>query len=135
MLAGGRIDTLCQRTHLTSPDAHTTEMVSAGSMLARVLPVRGQLLELSIYQHLHTPVYIDSASAIFVIEDKRAAKRSIWLLRRAAILQEAQQMRDIIVIKISESDQFSDPETKVVAAKTYRKHLWYTNNLQQPMPA
>ena len=48
MLAGGRIDTLCQRTHLTSPDAHTPEMFSAGSMLARVFPVRGQLLGLSL---------------------------------------------------------------------------------------
>ena len=69
----------------------------------------------SVLLRLLLAVDIDSASAIFVIEDKRAAKRSIWLLlRRAAILQKAVLMKDIIVIKIPESNQFSDPETKII---------------------
>ena len=67
LLAGARIDTVCQRQHLKAPDPHGGEIVAAGTFLHRVLPVRGQLLELSILQDTPTPLYIDSSSAIFVI--------------------------------------------------------------------
>ena len=41
----------------------------------------------------------------------------------------------VCCVRASESRKFSDPETKVVTAKVWRKHLWYTNNLQQAMPS
>ena len=134
MLAGARADTLCQRQHLTAPDAHSAELKAAGSLLQNVLPLRGQLLELSIYQDPPTPVYIDSASTVFVIQDKRAVKRSVWTLRIARVLQEAQLLREIIALKISERDNFADPEIKSTTIKVWRRHLWYTNNLPGEMP-
>ena len=129
LLAGARIDTVCQRQHLKSPDPHGSEIVAAGTFLHRVLPVRGQLLELSILQDTPTPLYIDSASAIFVINDKSAVKRSVWLLRRAAILQEAVEMGEIVAIKIGEADNFADPETKAMLIKVWERHLSYVNNI------
>ena len=134
MLAGARIDTLCQRPHLTSPASHISELVAAGSSLHRLLPVRGILLEASIYQDQPTPLYIDSASTIFVIADSAAVKKTMWLNRRATILQEAQMMGDIIAIKIGEHDNFADPETKLLIIRTWRRHLWYVHNLPGDMP-
>ena len=134
MLAGGRIDTLCGRQHLVSPDSFTSELVAAGSTLNRIIPVRGQLLELSIYQDLPTPLWIDAAATIFVIQDQRSVKKSLWARRRALILQEAQRLKEIIVMKISERDNFSDPETKQLRIKVWNRLVWYSNNLPGPMP-
>ena len=134
MLAGARIDTLCQRPHLTSPASHISELVAAGSALHRILPIRGILLEVSTYQDQPTPLYIDSASTIFVIADSAAVKKTMWLNRRAIILQQAQLMGDIVAVKIGEHDNFADPETKLLIIKTWRRHLWYVHNLPGDMP-
>jgi hypothetical protein len=134
MLAGARIDTISGRQHLTAPHSYASELTAAGTFLEHVLPARGQLLECGIFQDQPTPVYIDSASAIFVIHDRAAVKRSIWLLRRATILQESAEYGDIIAIKIPGVDNFSDPETKQVSSKVWRRHLWYANNLPGPCP-
>ena len=135
MLAGGRIDTLCGGQHLTSPDSTTSELVAAGSFLHKtIIPVRGQLLELGIHQDHPTPVYIDSASAIFIINDQASAKRFLWVLRRATILQEAVNMGEIIVFKIGERDNFSDPETKQLIIRTWKRHLHYTHNFPGDPP-
>jgi hypothetical protein len=134
MLAGARFDTLCGRQHLVSPDSCTSELVAAGSTLNKIIPARGRLLELSIYQDLPTPLYIDAASTIFIIHDQRSVKKSLWTRRRALILQEAQLMQEIVALKISEADNFSDSETKNLKLKVWRRLLWYSNNLAGPMP-
>ena len=77
---------------------------------------------------------IDSASTIFVIADSAAVKKTMWLNRRAIILQQAQQMGDIVAVKIGEHDNFADPETKLLIIKTWRRHLWYVHNLPGDMP-
>jgi len=56
-----------------------------------------------------------------------AVKKTMW---RAAILQEAQMMGDIVAIKIGEHD----PETKLLVIRTWRRHLWYVHNLPGDMP-
>ena len=94
------------------------------------MPIRGQLLELGIFQDQPTPIYID----VFVIHDLAAVKHSIWLLFRATILQEAAEYDDIVAIKSDGEDHFADPETKQVASRTWRRHLWYVNNLPGACP-
>ena len=113
---------------------HTYELVAAGSLLHRIIPIRGRLFEVSIHVDLPTPIYIDSASVIYVIHDRAAVKKSLWILRRAAILQEAAEYGEIMAVKISGDDNFSDPETKQLHVKAWQRHLWYANNLPGPMP-
>lgn len=134
LLAGAVISTVCQRQHLTSPDSYTSELVAAGTVLHQILPTRGQLLEVSIHQDQPTPLYIDSASTLFTIHDQRAIRRSLWTRRRARILQQAQEMADIIAIKIDTEDNFSDPETKSLIVKAWYRHLCYNNNLTVSIP-
>ena len=135
MLAGCRIAPMCGRQHIVAPESFAAELTAAGTVLNQLLPCRGQMLEVSIYQDQPTPLYIDSSSCVFVIHDARAVgKKSIWIRRRAAILQEAQRMKEIIAVKIDGKDNPSDAETKALAFKMWRRLVWYSNNLPGPMP-
>jgi hypothetical protein len=80
MLAGGVIDALSQRQHTVSPDAHTSEVVAAGTCLHRVIAIRGILQELRIPQVTPTPLYVDSISTSFVANDTGSVKRSMHVL-------------------------------------------------------
>jgi hypothetical protein len=134
MLGGAALDTLSQRQHLAAPESHTIEIVAAGTALHRIIPIRGILQELHIIQEMPMPLYIDSASTVFVAMDRASVKRSIWLRRRAVIVQEGVELGEILPTKISERDNCSDVETKYLIFKIWARHMHYTHNLPGDAP-
>ena len=89
MLNGGAIITISSRQHLTAPDMHAKEVFAAGTVMHKIVPIRGLLTEWRVHQDRPTPTYIDSASTIFVAQSRGAVKKSAWIRRRAEVLQEA----------------------------------------------
>merc|ERR1711983_107840 len=100
----------------------------------KVVPLRGLLTEFRIPQELPTPLYIDSASTIFVAQSRAAVKKSAWIRRRAEVLQEAFDLGECDPIKIEEYNNFADPQTKYLNHKTWSRHLHYTHNLDGDPP-
>ena len=66
MLCGGAIITVSARQHLATPDMHANEVLAAGTIMHKIVPLRGLLTEMRIPQEQGTPLYIDSASTVFV---------------------------------------------------------------------
>ena len=97
-------------------------------MLHRIIPIRGLYGELSLPQVHPTPLYIDSASTVFVATNTAAPKKSVWIMRRVAVLAEGAEMGEITPIKISEEHNFADPMTKYVTYPVYARHRAYANN-------
>ena len=63
MLNGGAITTMSLNQHLATPDMHANEVLAAGTVMHKIVPLRGLLTEFRIPQELpSTPLYIDSAS-------------------------------------------------------------------------
>ena len=127
-LAGGPIQAVCQRQQLASPDSHTAEVVAAGNNLNQVVPQNGLLQELHIRQGMPTPFYLDSATTVFVAQNDTAVKRSVWLIRRALVLQDGVEYDEINPIHISEQDMVADPFTKYLVFPVWRRHMWYLLN-------
>ena len=78
----------------------------------KIVPLRGLLTEMRIPQEQGTPLYIDSASTVFVAQSRGAVKKSAWIRHRAEVLTEAFDMGECDPRKIEEYNNFSDPETK-----------------------
>ena len=131
MLAGASIETLMQRQHLVAPESHTIELVAAGTALHRIIPVRGLLQELFIIQEQPTPLWMDSLSTWFVALDKAAVKKSIWLRRRAVMLQDGVDQGEIRPLKIAGEDNLADAETKYLVFHVWRRLMAESNNLPQ----
>ena len=129
MLAGATIETLMQRQHLTAPESHTIELVAAGTALHRIIPVRGLLQELHILQDRPTPLYMDSQSALYVALDRAAVKKSVWLRRRASMLQEGVEQLEIDPRKVAGEDNLADNETKYKTYGEWRRLVNASNNL------
>ena len=123
LMIGGAPEPVCQRQHLVAPDAHTGEVSAAGVLLNLAIPIRGFMHECRIHQAKPTPMYCDSASTIFVANDDKAVKRSVWVLRRAAVLREGVDSGEIEFVKISEHDNVADGLTKALKYETWRRHL------------
>jgi hypothetical protein len=121
MLAGGVIEALSSRQHIVAPDAHTAEVVAAGTCLHRMMAIRGLLQELRIYHTVPSPLYIDSASTVFIAKDVGGTKRAVWTLRRAAVLLEAVG-EDIDAVKIGEADMVADGLTKAIKHTVWLRH-------------
>ena len=83
-----------------------------------------------------TPVLIDSASTVFVANDRCAVKKSVWLLRCAAVLQEGVSIDppEISPVKTSDRDNCANPQTKYVTVQVWLRHLHYTHNLDGDPP-
>ena len=136
MLNGGAIITISSRQHLAAPDMHAKEVYAAGTVMHKIVPLRGLLTEWRIHQDRATPVYIDSASTVFVAQSRGAVKKSAWIRRRAEVLQEAFDLGECDPIKIEEYNNFADPQTKYLKFNTWIRHLHYTHNLEgEPPPA
>lgn len=129
MLAGGCIDSVCQRQHCKASEAHTTEVVAGGTALHRVIFSREILREWYYAPSGPTPVAFDSATTIFVAKDEKAAKRSIWIRRRANVLTEGVDTGEIDPIKVDESLNAADMHTKYLVFNVWRRHLWHAHNL------
>jgi len=75
------------------------------------------------------PFYLDSASTVFVAKDDAGVKKSVWLIRRAAVLQESVEHREIEPIHISEQYMVADAFTKYLPYDVWRRHMNYLLNL------
>ena len=100
----------------------------------KIVPLRGLLTEMRIPQEQGTPLYIDSASTVFVAQSRGAVKKSAWIRRRAEVLTEAFDMGECDPRKIEEYNNFSDPETKYLVYRVWMRHLHYTHNLDGEPP-
>ena len=123
MLGGGPIMQISQRVHLVCPDVHSVEMASAGTLHTCVVPINGVLQELMIRRGRPTPFILDSGSVVFSVTNDRSVRRSTWLLRRAAPLQEAEQMKQIEPLKVRERDMVADPYTKYLKLDVWVRHF------------
>ena len=112
MLAGGPIQAFLQRQHLKAPCAHSAEVVAAGNNVNSIIPVNGMLQEARIRLGVSTPFYLDSRTTVLVSSDDAAAKKSVWLKRRIAVLQDAVQLGEIDPQHIPESDMVADIFTR-----------------------
>ena len=128
MLAGGPIQTIAQSQHLASPDSHTSEVVAAGVNLSLIVPVNGVLQELGIRLGRSCPFYLDSKTTVFVAMSDAAVKKSVWLLRRVAVLTDGTNSGEISPIHISEKQMVADPCTKYLPQAVWAKHMKYMLN-------
>ena len=134
MLGGGAVLTVSTRQHLATPDMHANEVLAAGTIMHKVVPLRGFLTEARIPQEHGTPLYIDSASTVFVAQSRGAVKKSAWIRRRSEVLTEAFDMGECDPRKIEEFNNFSDPQTKYLVYRVWARHLHYTHNLPGDPP-
>ena len=110
MLGGGPICILSQRQQLASPDSHTSEVVSAGVNLSTVIPINGTLQELRIRCGAATPFYLDSKTTVFVATNDTAVKKSVWLVRRVAVIADGVKQGEIQPIHINDPDMCADQD-------------------------
>ena len=125
MSRGGPIQACTQRQQLQAPDVHTAEVVAAGNNLNLVIPQNGLLQELHIRLGKPTPFYLDSATTVFVASNDAAVKKSVWLVRRAIVLQDGVAFDEIAPIHISEQDMVADPFTKYLVYRIGRGVFTY----------
>ena len=135
MLARGPILTVSQRQHLQAPCAHTSEVVAAGSNLNFLIPINGLLQELSIRLGAPTPFYLDSATTVFVSNKDTSIKKSVWVIRRAAVITDGTMLGEIKTIHIPEYDMLADPFTKYLKVVVWLRHMHYLLNLSGPVPS
>ena len=77
---------------------------------------------------------MDSASTIFVAENRAAPKKSAWTRRKAEVLTEAYESGEVAPEKCEDPENFADPQTKYLTYKTWARHLHYTHNLKGDPP-
>jgi hypothetical protein len=70
---------------------------------------------------------------VFVANNDSAVKKSVWLVRRAAVVQEGVFFSEIVPIHIPEYNMVADPFTKYLPYAVWRRHMWYLlNELSDP---
>ena len=134
MLAGGAVLAVSQRQHLKSPGSHTCEVVAAGTNVNLLIPSSGLLQEFHIRCGALIPFYLDSATTMFVAKSDTAIKKSIWVIRRAAVLEDAVVHGEIEPLHISERDMVADPFTKYLSYDVWNRHMRYVMNSDQGHP-
>ena len=127
MLGGGPVYIACLRQQLVAPDSHTAEITAGGTMLHRLLPLRGMLQEFMIPQQVPTPSYTDSQSSIHVGNSAAASRLSVWLNRRAAVLREGVDNGEIKLEKVSDADNVANMYTKPVTRASMEHYMSYTH--------
>ena len=82
-------------------------------ILTELVPCSGVLQdEAHILLGSRIPFYLDSATTVFVACSDSAVKRSAWLIRRVAVLEEGVSHGIIQPLHINEYDMVADPYTK-----------------------
>ena len=134
MFAGGCIQSIMLRQHLQAPDAHASELVGAGTNIHAILPVNGLLQELGLRRGYPTTVYFDSISTVFVASSDAAPKKSVWLQRRAKVVTETVEHREVDPVHIDEFDMVADSNTKYIKHDKWLRHMHYVLNLAGDPP-
>jgi hypothetical protein len=135
MLARGCILPLSQRQHLKNPCAHSSEVTSAGTNLHMLIPVTGVCQELHIQLGERVPFYLDSATTVFVATSDTAAKKSVWIVRRIAVLEDGITHGEFEPLHISERDMAADPLTKYLPQAVWSRHMHYITNRAGHVPS
>ena len=81
-------------------------------MLNKRVPLIGLMSELRIPVLRAKPVFVDSQSMLFIANDQAAVKRSIWILRRAAVLREFVDQQVVEFFKVGDPDNIANMLTK-----------------------
>ena len=102
-------------------------------MLHKLIPIRGLLQELLIPQLNPTPAYTDSQSTIFVGNAAAAARMSVWLNRRSAVIREGVDDGQIQLLKITDADNCANYFTKPISTKTMNHYFSYTHKSRQSL--
>ena len=126
-----------QPTELSDRTSTCSRSDVALGEVARALvdvPARGLLQEARVPQERATPIWIDSASTIFVATNRSAPKKSTWVRRKTEELNECYEQGESDPQKIDECDNFADPQTKYLVGKVWARHLHYTHNLEGEPP-
>jgi hypothetical protein len=134
MLAGGCVLPISQTQHLKSPCSHTSETVAAGTNLNILIPIAGLLQEFHILCGASVPFYLDSETTVKVGNSDTAIKKSVWLIRRAAVLEDGVVHKIIDLHHISERDMVADPLTKYLTHAVWYRHMHYLLNYEGPLP-
>ena len=72
---------------------------------------------------------MDSISTWFVALDRAAVKKSVWLRRRAKMVQDGVEQLEVAPKKIDGEDNPADAETKYLTYAVWRRFVDYANNL------
>ena len=134
MLARGCILGLSQRQHLAAPCSHSSEVVSAGTNFSLAMPVIGVLEELRIQLGKAVPFYLDSKTTVFVASSDSAVKKSVWLIRRVAVIEEGVVNGYVIPVHITERDMAADPFTKYLTFGVWSRHMHFLLNKPGAVP-
>ena len=71
---------------------------------------------------------LDSASTVFVATDDTAIKKSVWLIRRACVLEDGVVHDEIEPLHITERDMAADILTKYLVFAVWIRHVHYLTN-------
>ena len=102
MLARACIDPVCMRAHVACSDVHSAEVVAAGTVLQRAIVAHEFLIELRVRSDQPTPIWSDSLSTTDVANNEASVRRSVWMIRRALVLQEAVAIKQANLAHIRE---------------------------------
>ena len=134
MLGGAAILVISQRQHLAAPGSHTAEVVAAGTNFNLLTPVIGLLQELHVQCGAIVPFYLDSATTVFVAKSDTAVKKSVWVIRRAAVLEDGVVHNMIEPIHLTERDMAADPFTKYLTFEVWSRHMHYVLGRNGALP-
>ena len=97
------------------------------------VPLRGLCGELRLLTAEPTPIYIDSSTTVFVASDKKAVKKSTWLLRKVDALHETvgTNGQEFYPNKIDESRNLADMFTKYLKLEVWRRHVMKLLNREE----
>ena len=109
--------------------------MAAGTNVNLLVPIAGLLQEFSIQQGALVPFYLDSDTTVKVAKSDTAIKKSVWLIRRAAVLEDCVVHKLIEVMHIPERDMAADPFTKYLPYGVWVRHMHYVLNMPGPLPS
>ena len=112
--------------------SHGAEVVAAGTALNQLVPVNGVLQELRIRCGSSCPFYLDSKTTVFVSMSDSAVKKSVWLIRRVAVLTQGTSNGEMSPTHIGEANMVADPLTKYLTYSVWARHMRYLLNLTPP---
>mmetsp|Transcript_38610 Transcript_38610/g.67835 ORF Transcript_38610/g.67835 Transcript_38610/m.67835 type:complete len:122 (-) Transcript_38610:10-375(-) len=85
----GGVSAVAVRQHSIAIDAHSSECFTASTATCQAVAYRGILAELRMSQEVPTPIYSDSRSTLLVAQNSAALRKSIFILRRIQVRQQA----------------------------------------------
>ena len=108
--------------HATTLASSDAEMYELSRGVAVMLAMREFLTEIGLPQLGPSRVQCDNISCILKADSALSEKRSLYMKRRGAFVQEAQLMGEIDVVHVPGEDNRADILTKPLPFKVFAKH-------------